>query len=524
MATLTLPPPSLFNAELSQCWEALQGGRTIAVYRCLIEITGSLKAAAMLSQLLYWTRVSKEVAQRDGWIYKSIAQMQEETGLTPREQDTCKDKLKKLNLIQTRRKGVGAPLALKVNLDELSAAVCMNEGNSSNVGLTLDELQNRSSLFYRRYFSKRIAYHRDLVTLTGCIHAAVMLTCALQDAVNQLNTHKHHAFSSLTAAEWQERIVLSDKSQRTARNRLKDLKFIFEKHFLASRRIFTLVNGRAILETIRNLLNTPVQENRSKLSEKAEFRRLAERAKKDWRKGPNMEEQGFQGGFSADLPSSKNMTFGIDKREDSESTNGEIKKPQNRKFISDKWAVSESTNGQIVIYLNYKGNFNYNYKTVLPNKKQAVQGNVVVVDEELIYPKTFNKTMKEQAQTIFGRYCPNASLKQKQEILDEISGQLKPVNSPLGLLMTFCKLAGQNQFTAMVAHKVSESRKTQALNRKRQEEMSQLTSEKPDSPYAGRSVEELREMTKNAVNKAKIKGNADKPNLLSRPLTANPQE
>lgn len=509
-ATIDLLPPSVFNAELSRCWEALQGGRTIAVYRCLIDITGSLKSAAMLSQLLYWSRVSKEVAARDGWIYKSVGQMQEETGLTPREQDTCKGRLKKLNLIQTSRKGVGAPLALKVNLDELSEAVCRHSGHEGDLSrpLTLPELQSRSSLFFRRYFSKRVAYHRDLVTLTGCIHSAVMLTSALQDAVNQINTHKHHAFSSLTASEWQERIALSDKSQRTARNRLKNLKFIFEKHFIASRRIFTLVNGRAILEVIRKLMTSknPSENYSAANAKKAEFLRLAERAKKDWRKGPNMEEQGFQGGFSADLPSSKNMTFGIDKREDSESTNEEIQKPQNRKSISDKWSALEPTNEQIVIYLNYKGVFNYNYKTVLPNKKQAVQGNVVVVDEELIYPKTFNKTMQEQAQTIFGRYCPNVSLKQRQEILDEISGQLKPVNSPLGLLMTFCKLAGQNQFTAMVAHKVSEARKTQALNRKCQEEMSQLQSERPDSPYAGLSVEELREMALNNVKKAKIKG------------------
>ncbi len=503
MATLTLPPPSLFNAELSQCWEALQGGRTIAVYRCLIEITGSLKAAAMLSQLLYWTRVSKEVAQRDGWIYKSISQMQEETGLTPREQDTCKDKLKKLNLIQTRRKGVGAPLALKVNLDELSAAVCMNGGNSGNVGLTLDELQNRSSLFYRRYFSKRIAYHRDLVTLTGCIHAAVMLTCALQDAVNQLNTHKHHAFSSLTAAEWQERIVLSDKSQRTARNRLKDLKFIFEKHFLASRRIFTLVNGRAILETIRNLLNAPVQESRSKLSEKAEFRRLAERAKKDWRKGPNMDEQGFQADLPENIPHSENMTFRIDKREDSESTNGEIKKPQNRKFISDKWAVSESTNGQIVIYLNYKGVFNYNYKTVLPNKTVKPDEKVVVVDSsDLIYPKTFNATMKAQATQLFSRFCPNIDHQQMQEILDEIAGQ-KQVNSPLGLLMTFCRLAGQGEFTAMVAHKVREARIAMARNREQQEKAALAKSVSGNSEKNQMSVEELRASTLAAVKKRK---------------------
>lgn len=85
-----ITPPKIFNSELTQCWQALQGGRRVAIYRCLIDITGSLKTAAMLSQLIYWTRVSKEVAERDGWIFKSIAQMEAETGLTVREQRTCK--------------------------------------------------------------------------------------------------------------------------------------------------------------------------------------------------------------------------------------------------------------------------------------------------------------------------------------------------------------------------------------------------------------------------------------------------
>ena len=115
MVTATkLPPPKVFNSELTQCWQALQGSRRVAIYRCLIDITGSLKAAAMLSQLIYWTRVSKEVAERDGWIFKSIAQMEAETGLTVREQRTCKNRLLDTNLIQTCRKGVGAALAIKV--------------------------------------------------------------------------------------------------------------------------------------------------------------------------------------------------------------------------------------------------------------------------------------------------------------------------------------------------------------------------------------------------------------------------
>ena len=184
MVTATkLPPPKVFNSELTQCWQALQGSRRVAIYRCLIDITGSLKAAAMLSQLIYWTRVSKEVAERDGWIFKSIAQMETETGLTVREQRTCKNRLLDTNLIQTCRKGVGAALAIKVNLDTMAEMIAKSSGTDDQFGLTLADLQNTSSLYFRKHFSKRIAYHRDLVSLTGCINSAVLLSCVLMIAV-----------------------------------------------------------------------------------------------------------------------------------------------------------------------------------------------------------------------------------------------------------------------------------------------------------------------------------------------------
>jgi len=147
MVTATkLPPPKVFNSELTQCWQALQGSRRVAIYRCLIDITGSLKAAALLSQLIYWTRVSKEVAERDGWIFKSIAQMEAETGLTVREQRTCKIRLLDTNLIQTCRKGVGAALAIKVNLDTMAEMIAKFSGTDDQFGLTLADLQNTSKL------------------------------------------------------------------------------------------------------------------------------------------------------------------------------------------------------------------------------------------------------------------------------------------------------------------------------------------------------------------------------------------
>ena len=464
MVTATkLPPPKVFNSELTQCWQALQGSRRVAIYRCLIDITGSLKAAAMLSQLIYWTRVSKEVAERDGWIFKSIAQMEAETGLTVREQRTCKNSLLDANLIQTCRKGVGAALAIKVNLDTVAEMIAKSSGADDQ--LTLADLQNTSSLYFRKHFSKRIAYHRDLVSLTGCINSAVLLSCVLSDAVGLVSQYPHlqrHAFATLTAADWEERTSLSYKSQLTARNRLKNLNLIYEKNFLASRRIFTLVNGHDIVRAIKKLLAGKQDDGFSPYNtKKREILSLAERAKCDWRKGPNGLDKGFQGNFERDEPLFSNMTFRSVEREYSEVSNRNFKKSHSGKFTSVDWGNSELSNRQIIYYINYKGVYNYNYLTVEPNKsRSSEQDHVVVVDADvdLIYPRLFNVQMRKQADLIFAKHLSKSSSSLRQEILDEIEGQKKEVTSPLGLLAKLCQLASQGNFTAIVAPQVKFNR------------------------------------------------------------------
>lgn len=464
MVTATkLPPPKLFNSELTQCWQALQGSRRVAIYRCLIDITGSLKAAAMLSQLIYWTRVSKEVAERDGWIFKSIAQMEAETGLTVREQRTCKNSLLDVNLIQTCRKGVGAALAIKVNLDTVAEMIAKSSGTDDQ--LTLADLQNTSSLYFRKHFSKRIAYHRDLVSLTGCINSAVLLSCVLSDAVGLVSQYPHlqrHAFATLTAADWEERTSLSYKSQLTARNKLKNLNLIYEKNFLASRRIFTLVNGHDIVRAIKKLLAGKQDDGFSPYNtKKREILSLAERAKCDWRKGPNGLDKGFQGNIERDEPLFSNMTFRSVEREYSEVSNRNFKKSHSGKFTSVDWGNSELSNRQIIYYINYKGVYNYNYLTVEPNKSRSSERDHVVVvdaDVDLIYPRLFNVQMRKQADLIFAKHLSKSSSSLRQEILDEIEGQKKEVTSPLGLLAKLCQLASQGNFTAIAAPQVKFNR------------------------------------------------------------------
>ena len=252
---MKLPAPAEFNRDIMLCKQALQGGRTIAVYKCLITVAGSVKAAVFLSQLVYWTRHGRDTAAAQGWIFKSVAQMFEETGLSEREQGTCKKKLLERGLIETRYQRFGfakSRLELRLNLKKLARAVCTANGVPCPEGAPAPTL-HESDLFFLRYFKERIAYHRDLVELTGCIHSALMLSFMLQQCIAKgSGSGQERWFVSFNIPAWQQHLSLPYKTQLTARNKLKSRQFIVEKHFYASRRIFTLINGQAIWQALQN--------------------------------------------------------------------------------------------------------------------------------------------------------------------------------------------------------------------------------------------------------------------------------
>jgi len=85
-------------------------GRVIAFQTIYVEWTGSVTAALMLSQLIYW----EEKGDEDGWIFKTMKEWQEETGLTPDEQYGARKKLRKSRLVEEKLAGQPARLFYRV--------------------------------------------------------------------------------------------------------------------------------------------------------------------------------------------------------------------------------------------------------------------------------------------------------------------------------------------------------------------------------------------------------------------------
>ena len=438
-----LPNPKAFNVQLSDCWQALQGGTTIAVYKSLIELTGKIKTAVFLSQILYWTRVGTNVSSNEGWFFKSIEQMYQETGLTKREQQRCKEYLLETGLIETKREGMNNKLFIRVVIGELAKQLGHNN-NGSAESIQLSDLQNQRSLFFRRFFSERIAYHRDLVTLTGCIHSAIMLSYMLRVAVmNAQGNAVQHGFASFKIHEWKLLLALSYRNQLTVRNRLKDLQYIVERHFYSSRRIFTLVNGKAIVADLKKLIGKGGSTAHDLIEDSSKV----------------IEYDSSQVWASSVCRFGHVPENGVTKRK--------IREEPNAKLGSDQSANKGITKAQILNNnFNYIDNYNYkNWPSILSKPLRNFECNVVVF-EDLVFPKVIKGALVKKTFEILMSQLNSPSQSLLQDILDEIAGQRKAIHSPLGLLTMLIRLANNNELICVMAPMVQQQRaKAEAVQR-----------------------------------------------------------
>lgn len=88
--------------------------RPIAFNPAFKKITGSTVAALMLSQAWYWM---KRTSDEGGWFYKTIAEWEDETGLTRSEQETARKHLK--DILEVELRGVPATLYYRVNREKV---------------------------------------------------------------------------------------------------------------------------------------------------------------------------------------------------------------------------------------------------------------------------------------------------------------------------------------------------------------------------------------------------------------------
>jgi hypothetical protein len=94
-------------------------GRAVAYYPNLKNITGSTTATILLCQFLYWSPKSQG---RDGWIWKTSEEIEEETGLTYNEQVTARKILVEKGFIIEQYKRLDHYMRFRVNEEKINEA------------------------------------------------------------------------------------------------------------------------------------------------------------------------------------------------------------------------------------------------------------------------------------------------------------------------------------------------------------------------------------------------------------------
>jgi|GEM_PF-6557341 len=112
--------------------------RPIAFYPALRKITGSITAAILLQQLLYWWD------RRNGEsIYKTVHEMEAETSLTEKEQRTAIKALKEAGFIDVAVKGVPPTRHFTVHIDAINNALIGQIKSAQRAELNPPKGQNR---------------------------------------------------------------------------------------------------------------------------------------------------------------------------------------------------------------------------------------------------------------------------------------------------------------------------------------------------------------------------------------------
>lgn len=121
--------PKMSSGFIGVLQDALD--RPIAFHRAFVKLTGSVTAALMLSQAMYWSKRTK--SDGEGWFYKTGAQWEEETGLTRREQEFARKTLRSFSFWKEKLRGVPAQMYYRIDITALSNELLrFSEGQEPN--------------------------------------------------------------------------------------------------------------------------------------------------------------------------------------------------------------------------------------------------------------------------------------------------------------------------------------------------------------------------------------------------------
>ena len=489
--------PEEYNKTLLQCWKILQAGRRVAIHRSLIQITGNnIKTAAFLSQLMYWLRVGTKIEQNGGWIFKSVKEMEMETGLTVEEQRKCKNELKKLNFVEIGFFGQGRNLAFKLNIDAICQAVC-RQFNVDNVSqITLEDWRKQELDFFRVYFSDSVVYHMSLVHMTGDIYIAIMLSdilynCAKNGSETSKLFKRQRLFSTATMREWEQRTYITRTTQTRARDFMKYHGLILETHYLRNARIFSHPDGLLLMKLLkeRTRLSKPAPKKKNAANLNMQQQSLLPQSEEDMDCGNNVESENFDAGNPAtpDLANVKscNLDAGNPATPDLanvKSCNSSIyKNPTGFSITTTTNSDSEKTDDVVVV-------------GVIENLCSTSEFTAAGRFENLIFPKSVHPDDRPAVLKTFNRLIPNGEVELLQLILDETAAGGNSIKNPVSYIVGIIKKASNGEFDPVKALQFQRIRNGKKINEQQHiAAMTRFDEEKVSAETAEEAREKLQE-------------------------------
>ena len=193
----------------------------VAVYPVFVDITGSLNAALMLAQTLYWTRTYLlDHPDRQGWLRKSRQEWIKETGLTRTEQETARRHLRGYDFWQEAERGMPATLHFRIDLDKLAQRI--------NQQIEPGSIDWRDGVALRALLGRPLLLRRRLTEWTQSTNATWLLSYFMQRASMMLASGIEQTQFNVSMATLASDTHLSRKELETARRELRETGFLQE--------------------------------------------------------------------------------------------------------------------------------------------------------------------------------------------------------------------------------------------------------------------------------------------------------
>ena len=211
----------------------------------LADKLGSFKAALFLGHAMYWARhVHTNFQSRDGWFFLSAKQCTEATGLSAREQASARQLLIEHSLLAEMLSGRPAKLHYKVDLKQVA------------LFLGLSGIEQPSWQQLLPLFSGCINFYRPLTTITGNVASGLYLSYLLNQHRHFMSYPRQGAGFTVSQSALRTALCLGPKTQRNARDRLKQIGLLIEHGNLLQ------INLQALSALLQGQESKPLKQTR----------------------------------------------------------------------------------------------------------------------------------------------------------------------------------------------------------------------------------------------------------------------